>query len=558
MQIFGYDLFKKQDPKQELTTFSLDREITAERAVPDVYYNDHAGVMSVPYELLQTPTEEAELIRSYRELAAAAEVDEALQEIRNEIFIFDVPGKKAIEIDFVKESKISASIKKKISTEYDELYKIIDFDVNGAQWFDDWFVDSKLYLYKMVDYNKLKSGIQRVQFIDPLKIRLVRVIPRANPDGTYDSSKIKEFYVYSNTFDNKAYPVNQIIQLQYGSTIQGIQIKPESMAYIHSGLFDRNLGRYVGYLKKSVVPYNMLKMMEDAMIIFRVVRAPSRRAFYVDVSGLQKNKAEAYIKDLMAKFKNKMVYDTKTGTLSDRRNIMSMMEDYWLPRREGKSTEVSTIEGQTSNDIMDEIEYLRDKLWRSLGVPRGRFGEQQSTNLFGKGNEIQRDEYRFTKYLHMLRSRFILIIEDLLKTQLLLKKIITEADWKEIKRDIMWNYAEDNTFVEAKEVEILNNRLNTLNTIDPHVGKYYSKLWVQKNVLRMSDKEIAEEDKQLEKEHAAGVHDDPNADPNSPYDEGAATGQPTPQQPAPPADTGEEEEFADVEPGTNPFATDKE
>lgn len=509
LNIFGYELKKVDEPKQELTAFSLDRELTSERVIPDSYYNEGGGMLAVPYELLQTPADELELIRSYRELAASAEVDEALQEIRNEVFIFDVPGKKAVELDFVKESEISKSIKKKIADEYDDLYKLIDFDVNGAQWFDDWFVDSKLYLYKMIDSNKPKDGIKKVQFIDPLKIRLVRVIPRIQPDGTYDTSKIKEFFVYNN-FDPKVNPLNQVIQLQYGSTIQGIQITPDAISYINSGLFDRNLGRYVGYLKKAIVPFNMLKMMEDAMIIFRVVRAPSRRAFYIDVSGLQKNKAEAYIKDLMAKFKNKMVYDTKTGTLADRRNIMSMMEDYWLPRREGKSTEVSTIEGQTSNDIMDEIEYLRDKLWRSLGVPRGRFGENQSVGIFGKGTELQRDEYRFMKYLSLLRSRFILIIEDLLKTQLILKKIITEEDWSNIRRDMTWVYTEDNNFVESKEIEILTTRLNLINTIDPLVGKYYSKLWVQKNVLRLSDKAIGEEDKQIDKEKAAGLHQDPD------------------------------------------------
>jgi hypothetical protein len=545
LNIFGYEFGKKAtEAKQELTTFSVDREITSERALPDAYFNDHAGVLSVPYELLQTPADELELIRSYRELAAASEVDEALQEIRNEILIYDVPGKKAIEIDFVKETDISKNIRKKIAEEYSELYNILDFDVNGAQWFDDWFVDSKLFLYKMVDYSRMKEGIQKVQFIDPLKIRLVRVLPRMNPDGTYDQSKVREFFVYNN-FDPKAHPLNQVIQLQYGTSIQGIQIKPESIAYINSGLFDRNLGRYVGYLKKAILPFNMLKMMEDAMIIFRVVRAPSRRAFYVDVSGLQKNKAEAYIKDLMAKFKNKMVYDTKTGTMSDRRNVMSMMEDYWLPRREGKSTEVQTLEGQTSNDIMDELEYLRDKLWRSMGVPRGRFGDQQQPNLFGKGNEIQRDEYRFTKYLSTLRSRFVLIIEDLLKTQLILKKIITEGDWKEIKRDIVWNYAEDNNFVEAKEIEALNNRVNTLNTIDPMVGKYFSRLYVQKNVLRMSDKEIAEEDSQIEKEKALGLHVDPE-NPDGGQPPGGA-----PETPEPAGPTVNDEEFADT--GKNPF-----
>lgn len=508
MQIFGYDLFKKTESKQDLNTFNLDREITSEKAVSEIQYSAHGGINSVPYELMQTPAEEAELIRSYRDLAASAEVDEALQEIRNEVFIFDVPDKKAIEIDFATESELSDSIKEKISEEFDNVYRLIDFDMNGIQWFDDWFVDSKLYLHKMVDYNRLRDGIQKVQIIDPLKIRMVRVVPKPNPDGTFDASKIKEFFLYNN-FDPKQHPLNQVIQMQYGSQIQGIQIRPESITYVNSGKFDRNLGRYVGYLMKSIAPYNMLKLMEDAMTIFRVVRAPSRRAFYIDVAGLQKNKAEAHVKDLMSKFKNKMVYDTKTGSMADRRNVMSMMEDYWLPRRDGKSTEISTIEGQTSQDILEEIEYLRDKLWRSLGVPRSRFGADQQPSLFGRSNEMTRDEYRFTKFLHTLRSRFSLMFEDLLKTQLLLKKIISEDDWGDIRRSIVWQYTEDNTFVESKEIEVMNNRLNVLNTIAPYAGKYFSKLTIQKKILHMTDDEIAAEDKQLEKENAAGIHDDP-------------------------------------------------
>ena len=497
--IFGFQ-FGQKDIPVELNTFNIDKEVASEALVPDYYFRPEGGAVSIPYEFAQIPSEELELIKNYREIAMAAEVDEALQEIRNEVFIFDVPQKKAFEVDFFDEYDLSDQIKKIIQEEFDYLYDLIDFDTVGIQWFDDWYVDSKLYLHKIIDQKSPKKGIQKIQIIDPLKIRKIRVIPRPDQNGAFDLNEVREFFVY-NSFDPRQYPLNQVIQLQYGTNIQGLQIHKDSITYVNSGLFDRNLGRYVGYLRKAILPYNNLKMMEEAMIIFRVVRAPSRRAFYVDVSGLQKNKAEAYIKDLMSKFKNKMVYDSTKGTLSDRRNVQTMLEDYWLPRRDGqKGTEISTIEGQTNQEIMDEIEYLRDKLWRALGVPRGRFGDQPSTFQFGKGIEIQRDEYRFKKFIDSLRSRFIPFMEDLIKTQLILKKIIREHEWADIRRCINWVYTEDNAFVEYKESEIINNRLTTLASIEPHIGKYYSRDWVFKNVLRMTDEEIAEQKKQIEAE----------------------------------------------------------
>jgi hypothetical protein len=493
---------EEQSP-QELLTFNLDKETTSERVLSDMHFRGAAGggVASVPFELSQTPADELALIGSYRDLAAAAEVDEALQEIRNEILIFDVPEKKAIEIDFKEETEISEGIRKKIAEEYDYLYELIDFDSKGIQWFDDWYVDAKLYLHKIIDKKKPKLGIQKVSVIDPLKIRLVRILPMPNPtDGTYDMTKVREVFIYS-AFDPRAYPLGQTIQLNYGVQIQGLQIDKDQITYINSGKFDRNLGQYVGYLKKAIVPYNNLKMMEEAMVIFRIVRAPARRAFYVDVSGLQKNKAEAYMKDLMGKFRSKMVYDTKTGTLADKRSVLSMMEDYWLPRRNGeRGTEVQTIEGQQSQDILEEVTYLRDKLWRALGVPRSRFGDQPQTFQFGKGIEIQRDEYRFAKYLQLLRSRFVVFLEDLLRTQLILKNIITASDWDEIKGSLAWQYTEDNAFVEYKEAEILNNRVDVLTRVDPLIGKYYSRETIMKTVLRMTDEDIQNERKRMDKE----------------------------------------------------------
>lgn len=500
MELFGFDI-KKVPDKRDLESFAIDRELTSERLIPESSYGSLAGVNSVPYEFLQTPTEELQLIKNYRELAASAEIDEALQEIRNEIFVFE-DGKKAFELDFLEKSKISKSIQNKIVDCFNELYHIIDFDTYGSQYFDDWYVDSKLYLYKVIDQKQPKKGIQKIQFIDPLKIRLVRVLPKPEKDGTYNASLIEEFFVYgSNYAADQSSPLSQPITLQYGQSYTGYKINPDAVTYINSGFFDRSLGLYTGYLKKAIVPYNMLKMMEDAMLIFRVVRAPARRAFYVDVSGLQKNKAEAYMKDLQSKLKNKMTYDTKTGTLADRRNILSMQEDYWLPRRDGgKGTEVATIEGQSSQDIMEEIEYLRDRLWRSLNVPRGRFGENQTVGIFGRGTEIQRDEYRFTKFLQTLRNKFMPAIEDLLKTQLLLKRIIAVEDWDEVRRAIKWVFTEDNTFVENKELELLMARLNVLNMIKDHSGTFYSDDWIKRNVLKQTDKEIKSEEKKMEEE----------------------------------------------------------
>lgn len=498
-RLLGYEI--ETTKEKDLKTFDLNKDITSERIVPDMYYSDQGGLSSVSYDLSTTPSDELALIKSYRELATYAEVDEALQEIRNEIFIFDVPDKKAIELDFVSGTELSEKLREAIIEEYDYLYKLMDFDRTGVQWFDDWYVDSKLYVHKMVDPKRPRLGIQKLETIDPLKIRKVHIVPMPNPDGTFDRTKIKELYVYSNKFDHQNQPLNQVMQIQYGSNIQGIQIRPEAITYVNSGRFDRNLGRYVGYLKKAIVPVNNLKMMEDAMVIFRVVRAPARRAWYVDVSGLQKNKADAYMKTMQARFKNKMVYNSATGTLSDRRNIQSMIEDYWLPRRDGaKGTEISTIEGQNNQEIMEEIEYLRDKVWRALGVPRGRFGDQAAPLQFGKSAEIQRDEYRFTKFLAHLRSQFVFLFEDILRTHLILKNIIRADEWETISRDISWQYAEDNAFVEYKESEIINNRLQTLQQIEPYVGKYFSREYVAKTILRMTDEEIAHEKKLIEKE----------------------------------------------------------
>jgi hypothetical protein len=500
LEAFGIELKRKTPDRLE--TFTLSREEVADGLA--IAETAAGGVAAISYEASNVPADERELINSYRSMAMSADIDEGLQEIRNEIFIFDVPGERAFELAFTEEEGApDEDIQEAIIEEFRELYEISNFREHGMQYFDDWYVDSKIYFHKVIDPNNQKAGIQKLVQVDPLKIRKIRIIPKQDPlTGVIDISKIKEIYVYGNQFPTTYQAgYNGIMEMTYGTHIEGLQIEPDSIVYVDSGLFDRSLGRYVGYMKKAILPFNNLRMMEDAMLIFRVVRAPMRRAFYIDVSGLQKNKAEEYMKSMMNRFKNKMVYDSRTGALSDRRNIQSMMEDYWLPRRDsGKGTEITNLEGQDSTSVLEEVNYYRQRLYRALNVPYSRFSEQPSSFVFGKGIEIQRDEYRFKKYQDRLRQNFMRMFDDLLKTQLVLKKIITEEEWPEINRFMFWNYTEDNAFVEFKESELINNRVQILNEVDPFVGKYFSKEWVRRKILKQDDDEFADENDRMKVE----------------------------------------------------------
>ena len=509
MEIFGFNISRKAS-KETLEVLELDRNDDA-AIIEDDGFGTYSGVIDgIDQTQLQRSADEVEKIKNYRDVAVVSEVDEALTEIRNEVFIFDVPGKKAFELQFVEDAEkvVSPAIQKKIMAESEYLYGATDFHNRGLEYFDRWYVDGRLYMQKVVDRNSPAKGVKRVQLLDPLNIRKIRLVKRDPNSNIIDLSEIKEFYVYSRRFDDTLrFGVTNVVS--YGSYTQtGAQIKPEAIAYCDSALRDANTGRVIGYLEKALVPYNNLKMMEDAMVIFRVVRAPQRRAIYVDVGNLQKNKSDSYMKEIMARFKNRMTYDSKTGLLADRRNVLSMIEDYWLPRREGsKGTEIQNLEGQDSNGTLEEVEYYRDKLWRALGVPRSRFGEQAQSFVFGKGIEVQRDEYRFKKFLNTLRRNFMGWYEDVLRTQLVLKKVIRDEEWEAIRAQFFWTYPEDNAFVEYKESEIINNRVNTLALVDPYVGKYYTIDWVRRNVLRQTDEEIKAQDDQMDKEEKAGLYD---------------------------------------------------
>ena len=462
------------------------------------------GVTGVEYTLTSVPSEEVALVNRYRDIALDSDIDEAINEIRNEVFIFN-EGKKPVDIDFVEETKISEAVRARIAEEFDATYKALDFDNRGMRWFEDWYVDSKIVFHKVIDLDKPSEGVQSVIPIDPLCIRKIRQLPRPDADGLYDPTKVQEFYVYTPG-QQRNKKISDVTTVAWSTRLHGMRIPTEAITFVDSGLYDRRTGKNVGYLYKVIAPFNQLRGMEDAMMIFRMARAPSRRAFYVDVSSLGKTQGEAYVKDLMRRYGSKVTYDPSTGSLVNKRTVLSVTEDYWLPRRDGKNTEISVVDGQDVSNILEEVNYYRNRLYGALNVPRSRFSEDAPAFNFGKGVEIDRDEYRFKKFIDKLRAQFMNVFLDVLKTNLILKKVIEVDEWEDIRNDIVWNFTEDNAFVEWKEAEVLNTRLATMRDASDLIGQYVSSEWAAKHILKMTDEEIrAERKKILEeaKENAA-------------------------------------------------------
>lgn len=474
---FGLDL-KSPKPKGSLETIEIPREDGAAE-----FATSEGGIVSLAYNTYQIPTSEVELIKTYRSLALTSDVDRTLNEIRNEVFVFGDSYKKAIDIEFteVNEFGFSKALIKKVNAEYNTIYNILDFENKGLDLFNKWYIDGRLFLHKIVDKNNAKEGIKKVVPIDSLKIKKVVEYPKPNNQGVYDLSQIKTYYIFSDVCD--VFSSNKTSRLMV--------INFDAIAYADSGIYDMNTGAPLSYLWKMIVPYNNMRMMEEALLVYRVVRSPERRAFYISVGNLSKPKAEAYIKELMNKFKNKMVYDAKTGTIVDRKNIMSMVEDYWLPRRDdGKSTEIQPLPGATNLGTIDDVELFKKKFLESSNVPTGRFKDDTLAFSFGRSTEISRDEYRFKKFLDRIRKRFSLVLEDLLKTQLILKNIIVEKDWENLKKCFNWVFVEDNNFVQWKESEVLNSRLESLTAADQLVGKYFTREWALKNIMKMGEDDI--------------------------------------------------------------------
>ena len=470
---------------------------------------------------------EHDLIKRYREMALHPECDGAIEDVVNEAIVSDLYDS-PVEIEL---SNLNASdkLKKVIREEFKYIKEIMDFDRKCHEIFRNWYVDGRVYYLKVIDVKNPSAGIQDLRYIDPMKIKYVRQEKREdkravfsingtkNNDNQVVEPKIEEYFLYT---PKPNYPSGTFSGA--GGKTKGVKIAKDSITYCSSGLVDRNKGTVLSYLHKAIKALNQLRMIEDSLVIYRLSRAPERRIFYIDVGNLPKVKAEQYLKEVMSRYRNKLAYDASTGEVRDDRKFMSMMEDFWLPRREGgRGTEITTLPGGQNLGELADIEYSQKKLYRALGVPESRIAGDGGFNL-GRSSEILRDELKFAKFVGRLRKRFSQMFNDMLRTQLILKNIVTPEDWEIMSDHIQYDFLYDNQFAELKESELLQSRLGNLATIEPYIGKYYSTEYVRKKVLRQTDSEIIEIDEQIEDEISKGIIPDPSqVDP--------ITGEPLPQ-----------------------------
>ena len=434
----------------------------------------------------------AELIMKYRGIATHPEVDAAVEDIVNEsITGSELESSVQLNLDGI---ETSDKIKKLMMDEFDDICSMLNFNELGHDIFRSWYIDGRIVYHLVVDESNLKAGIQEIRPIDSIKVRKVKEVKyKKDPKSSAKIvDKVNEFYVFQ----------------EKENTTNAVKLSPDSVSYVTSGLTDPSRKRVVSYLHKAIKPINQLRMMEDSLVIYRLARAPERRIFYIDVGNLPANKAEQHMKDIMNRYRNKLVYDASTGNLKDDRKHMSMLEDFWLPRREGgRGTEISTLPGGENLGQIDDIIYFQKRLYRSLNVPIARL-EQETQFSLGRSTEISRDEVKFQKFIDRLRKRFSSLFLGILRKQLVLKGIITEQDWEDWKNDIQIDYVRDNHFTELKNSELLKERLGTLDQISQYVGEYFSREWVMKNVMMMNDEDIEEMKQQVEAENANGDDED--------------------------------------------------
>ena len=460
---------------------------------------------------------EFDLIKRYREMALHPEVDSAIEDIVNEAIVSD-SNDTPVQID-LDNLNASDGIKKSVREEFKTILDLLDFDKKAHEIYRNWYVDGRLFYHKVIDLKNPQEGIQELRYIDAMKIRYIRQVKKEKKDPNnllrnpnkdnpmdFEFPEIEEYFSYNPKLQ---YPTGTSGYASQASN-KGIKIAKDSITYCSSGLVDRNKGSTLSYLHKAIKSLNQLRMIEDSLVIYRLSRAPERRIFYIDVGNLPKVKAEQYLRDVMMRYRNKLVYDANTGEIRDDKKYMSMLEDFWLPRREGgRGTEITTLPGGQNLGEITDIEYFKKKLYRSLNVPPSRMDGEGGFNL-GRSSEILRDELKFTKFVARLRKRFSNMFNDMLKTQLILKNIITPEDWDKMSEHIQYDFLYDNHFSELKDAELMNERLALAQVAEPYVGKYYSQDYVRRKILRQTDEEILEQDRLIEKEIADGTIPDPS------------------------------------------------
>lgn len=439
-----------------------------------------------------TAKNEVELISRYREMSVQPEIESAIEDIVNEAIVQSDTGKNVRLI--MDELEQPEKIKEAIQTEFDNILKLLNFNNMGSDIFRRYYIDGRLFYHVIIDVNNPQKGILELRYIDPRKIKKIRELKKTKDPvtGIDIISDVSEYYVYND----------RISATSSGTSITGVKIATDSIINVNSGLMDTRRSMVLSYLHKAIKPLNQLRMIEDASIIYKISRAPQRRIFYIDVGNLPKIKAEQYLRDMMTKYRNKLVYNSSTGEVQDDRKHQSLLEDFWLPRRSdgsGRGTEITTLESSDSFNDMSMVEYFERKLYKSLNVPVTRLNPEQAFNI-GRTAEITRDELKFSKFIDKLRNKFAEIFDNALRIQLVLKGICTDQEWTEFKETTFFDFIKDNNFTELKEAELMQQRLGLLAVIDPYVGKYYSKEWIRKNVLRLDEEEIKEMEKQIEEE----------------------------------------------------------
>ena len=508
-RLFGFSIDpKKKDAPSVVSPVPQNNEDGNDNFIASSFYGSYVDIEGVYRS-------EFDLIKRYREMALHPECDGAIEDVINEAIVsdlYDTP----IQIEL---SNLNASdkLKKAIREEFKTIKDIMDFDKKSHEILRNWYVDGRLYYMKVIDQKKPEEGIKDLRYIDPMKMRYVRQEKKKSKADRLNSlnsnqnetktvaPEIDEYFVYT---PQPSYPSNAMTG---GGGTKGVKIAKDSITYVTSGLVDRNKGLVLSYLHKAIKALNQLRMIEDSLVIYRLSRAPERRIFYIDVGNLPKIKAEQYLREVMGRYRNKLVYDANTGEVRDDRKFMSMMEDFWLPRREGgRGTEITTLPGGQNLGELADIEYFQKKLYRALGVPESRIAAEGGFNL-GRSSEILRDELKFSKFVGRLRKRFANMFTDMLKTQLILKNIVTPEDWEVLSEHIQYDFIYDNQFAELKETEMMNERLGTLAQIEPYIGRFYSQEWVRRNVLRQTDGEMEELDEQIEQEIKDGIIPDPSA-----------------------------------------------